>query len=403
MEEKSSLYDEFSFLEEDDDYIDKNGVTLYDWCMTNGEYGKQIMSEWSDRNKGNFNEPLSLRDVYCKDTKKYWWHCSYCGSDYYSQLFKRLYNHRGCPFCADIRGGKTRTENAAINGESIKDYCQHAINGNQVLSEWNEEKNLKEFGFTIENVPFASNKIAWWTCLNCKNQYKKMIYSRVKSNNSCPDCGRAGTSVQEQFIYWALKQIDDSLVHREKNFGGYEYDICSKKQNLYIEYNGNYWHKGKEDRDQLKRKLCLDNGGRFISICVSRDYEEDSYSPDNIKLRETPADFEEKLCNVVDYIVELFYQKSCEINYKQAYDDAVSHVYIVVENNVAELFPMLIKEFSRDENGAYRLESLTRGSNVRITWRCSRCGHGWVTRLADRVTRKSGCPMCKYNIFKTID
>ena len=159
MEEKSSLYDEFSFLEEDADYIDKNGVTLYDWCMTNGEYGKQIMSEWSDRNKGNFNEPLSLRDVYCKDTKKYWWNCSYCGADYYSQLFKRLYNHRGCPFCADIRGGKTRTENAAINGESIKDYCQYAINGNQVLSEWNEEKNLKEFGFTIENVPFASNKI----------------------------------------------------------------------------------------------------------------------------------------------------------------------------------------------------------------------------------------------------
>ena len=26
MEEKSSLYDEFSFLEEDADYIDKNGV-----------------------------------------------------------------------------------------------------------------------------------------------------------------------------------------------------------------------------------------------------------------------------------------------------------------------------------------------------------------------------------------
>lgn len=403
MEEKSSLYDEFDFLEEDDDYIDENGVSLYDWCMTNDEYGKQILSEWSDRNTGNFNEPLSTRDVYCKDTQKYWWKCSFCSSDYYSQLFKRLYNHRGCPSCAGIRGGKKRTENAAKNGESIKEYCQYAISGHQILNEWNADRNLKEFGFTVDNVSYASNKDAWWICSNCNKSYKKMIYIRTKMNQSCPDCGRAGTSVAEQFIYWSLKQVENNTIHRGRFFGGYEYDIFVEKWNLYIEYNGSYWHKGKEERDLLKRDLCLNNGGKFLSICVSKEYENDIFTPGLIQLREVSADFEKKLQKVVDYIVNQNRTGTYEIDFVKAYDDAISHIYTEVENSVAKSYPMLRREFDEEKNSKYRLEALTQGSNVKIKWKCSSCNHIWETRMADRISRKSGCPRCKYNVFKVFE
>lgn len=33
-------------------------------------------------------------------------------------------------------------------------------------------------------------------------------------------------------------------------------------------------------------------------------------------------------------------------------------------------------------------------SNVRVSWRCTQCGHGWETKIEDRTARKRGCPIC---------
>lgn len=33
-------------------------------------------------------------------------------------------------------------------------------------------------------------------------------------------------------------------------------------------------------------------------------------------------------------------------------------------------------------------------SNVRVSWKCTKCGHSWETKIEDRTARKRGCPRC---------
>ena len=40
-----------------------------------------------------------------------------------------------------------------------------------------------------------------------------------------------------------------------------------------------------------------------------------------------------------------------------------------------------------------RLHNLTCGSNVKVLWKCKKCGHKWITRISER-SRGKGCPCC---------
>ena len=141
------LYEEFEELLEEKNTINENDVDLYTWGMTHGEYGKQILEEWSSKNVGNFNEPLSPKEVY------------------YSQLYKRVHNHRECPYCANQRSGNSMTRHYAENGISIRDYTNMVYYGNIILKEWDEEANAEK------GMGVMASRISGDTC----EVYKPMI------------------------------------------------------------------------------------------------------------------------------------------------------------------------------------------------------------------------------------
>ena len=399
MELTNSVMEEFSFLfeENNNDVNNDDSVSLYSWCLKNGEYGKQILSEWSEKNTGNLGMKLDPRDVYDRDTRKYWWNCSVCGKEFYSQLYKRLHNHRGCPYCAPERWGKTRTEHDARSGISIRQYCNKVLYGSNILKEWDDDKN-REMGYSIDSMPYCSNKTTFWTCSNCGKRYEKMTYSRVRLNQGCPDCGRSGTSLPEQLIYWSFKQIDPDTKNRYK-INGIEYDIYVPKMNILIEYNGFYWHKDNGWKDVIKRENSKKLGHRFILIRESSTIQEDEYTLECITLRESSTEYEKKIQKAIDYIVKGYYDSTLEIDYRLAMDEAIKHLYLPIDNSVVERYPEILGEFDQEKNGAYRIESLTCGSNVRVVWKCSNCHSNWETRLAERVYGKRGCPRCGYNVF----
>ena len=392
------LYEEFEELLEEKNTINENDVDLYTWGMTHGEYGKQILEEWSTKNVGNFNEPLSPKEVYYKDIRKYWWHCSYCGSEYYSQLYKRVHNHRECPYCAHKRTGINETRHYAENGISVRNYTNMVCYGDIILKEWDEEANAEK-GFTLDNVPYCSNKTAHWICSNCGKTYTKGVYFRVRLNQGCPDCGRAGTSLYEQFIYWSLKQLDSNTAHRIK-VNGFEYDVYVPVWDLYIEYNGVYWHRNSLERDELKKSKVLINNSNFVRILVGRSISKDEYTPNEIRLREELADFELKIQKTIIYIVGLFNGDTSKINFKKAMESAYKHVFLPENNNILQKYPMLAEECLPCDNNGIGLDRYTCGSNFRVIWTCKNCGYKWETKIADRIRNKRGCKRCKFNIFK---
>lgn len=62
-------------------------------------------------------------------------------------------------------------------------------------------------------------------------------------------------------------------------------------------------------------------------------------------------------------------------------------------NDLQTLYPHIAAEWDVVKNGAYP-DSVTPGSNKRVWWKCSKCGHQWETNPNHRVYRNSGCPAC---------
>ena len=81
----------------------------------------------------------------------------------------------------------------------------------------------------------------------------------------------AGTSFPEQLIYQSLKILYPDTENRYKGFG-FEVDIYIPSINVAIEYNGSYFHRGKEEKDKQKKEYCESHGIKLIVIRDDGDY-----------------------------------------------------------------------------------------------------------------------------------
>ncbi len=61
-------------------------------------------------------------------------------------------------------------------------------------------------------------------------------------------------------------------------------------------------------------------------------------------------------------------------------------------NDLATLFPELVKEWNYDKNAPLKPDGVTKGSNKIVWWFCKR-GHEWEASIAKRVLGQ-GCPIC---------
>jgi hypothetical protein len=57
----------------------------------------------------------------------------------------------------------------------------------------------------------------------------------------------------------------------------------------------------------------------------------------------------------------------------------------------------LMSEWDFDENEGLNPHVLSRGSNKRAAWKCSKCEHSWKTSICHRALRATGCPSCLHS------
>ena len=62
-------------------------------------------------------------------------------------------------------------------------------------------------------------------------------------------------------------------------------------------------------------------------------------------------------------------------------------------NDLATLYPELLKEWDYQKNTTLDPSQLLPGSGKKAWWKCSLCGHEWETIIANR-TKGHGCPKC---------
>ena len=73
------------------------------------------------------------------------------------------------------------------------------------------------------------------------------------------------TSFWEQIIYYYIAKLYPSSINRYKDIGC-ELDIYVPELNIAIEYDGYYWHKDKQERDNVKDAICKEKGTTLIRI-----------------------------------------------------------------------------------------------------------------------------------------
>ena len=229
---------------------DKN--SLKTWCIENGEYGQQLLQEWTGIDENN--NPIEIDKISRANSKKVHWKCKE-GHQWTATIKNRTLHKSECPYCT---GKKVSDKN------SLEVWCQNnGVFGQLLLQEWT---GLDEIGnhINMHEVSYGSDKKVQWKC-NKQHIWYTTIKSRTGQKSGCTYCTPYNTSFPEQFIYYSLKQIYENAISRGK-YRGYEYDITIPKLRLCIEYSGFNWHKDKLDRDEEKKQLCKKHGVNFLQI-----------------------------------------------------------------------------------------------------------------------------------------
>ena len=221
----------------------------------------EILKKWNYKLNS-----LSPREVYCLSTKKYWWKCDSCYSDYHKSIYQVI-KGIGCPYCT---GQKTNHTNSLASLNPT------------LASEWHPTKNGN---LTPHDVTCGSTKRVWWNCKECNYEWETTLAHRGNPKNStgCPMCS---SSHGEKAIRDYLISHDISFVF-QKSFEDLKgnsskplsYDFYIEDINLLIEFNGvqhyeysSHYHgsierfKTQQENDIKKINYAENNGFNLLTI-----------------------------------------------------------------------------------------------------------------------------------------
>lgn len=391
-----------------------------EWLIRNKDKAF-LMNEWTgievDKNtKEVKNTNVKTIEVTFGSSRQFKWKCNKCKYIWISSVKDRTDNHN-CPVC---NGTAYVTE-----ANSLEEYCnKHKGKGDIIREEWTgiEDNTEENKIFDISEIASMSARKFKWKCSNCKKIFSQIVYNRTRNNQGCPYCNTTGTSFPEQYIYYGIKNEVDEVESRiilgkeaTRTGRGYEYDIYIPYEFMYkdiiykglvIEYNS-FWHIGKEKRDKIKREYAEENKLYYLEIYeyISKSDYIDTF--DDSLITTYGNQYAEDNCYRLNKIIEATLKiigkqtkitdEQISIIYKQAY--LASHGTIIEEKALSNE-KYLSKEFDYNKNNGLTPRNVYRNSNLKIWWKCPKCGHSWKAKPNTRFQGRSGCPECHYNWFK---
>lgn len=182
-----------------------------------------------------------------------WWKCPQ-GTDHVweATVASRSYG-KGCPFCA----GKRPSEGYNL-----------AVCNPDVAAEWHPTKNGD---LTPLDVTPGQGKKVWWRCGSDSGHEWNASVAQRSSGSGCPYCVLTMTSKIEVriraelalLIPLASGEADRKLQTTERL---YTVDFLSEELGLVIEFDGSYYHGGREAQDRQKTELLEEAGWTVVRI-----------------------------------------------------------------------------------------------------------------------------------------
>ncbi len=341
-----------------------------------GTINPKLAEEWNYERNGN----LKPTEVTAGSKKNVWWRCR---NDHEWQAVIKIRNYYStkCPYCPNPR--------PVVVIKGVNDFASHYP---ELAKEWHPTKNAP---LTAEDVAYASGKKAWWLCKN-GHEYQMIIGNKAKGR-SCPICSRRRrTSFPEQaFFYYVKKAFPDAINSYKDIFErGMELDIFIPSLNMGIEYDGRLFHRKIDNvvRDARKYQICKEKGIQLVRIMDINDKSLVTRY-DRVIWLSDPSD--KVLHNAIsELLFHLNKLSDVDVNLDRDRFEILEYLG-KLDKSLASEFPEIAAEFSKTRNGNLTASVFHPGSNERVWWECSKCGHEWKAAISDRTGEdKNGCPIC---------
>jgi len=335
-----------------------------------------IVAEWHPTKNGG----LKPDEVTYGSGKKVWWLCPK-GHEYDTVIVSRTSSNTGCPYCS----GREATE---------ENNLKHLFP--EVAAEWHPTKNgdLKP-----EDFKSGSNKKVWWICPK-GHDYDSSINSRTGKNPSgCRYCSHQ-TSAPELRILAELRFVFNDVKTRYK-IDGVEIDVYVPKLNLAIEYDGSYFHQGKEQKDLEKNEFLQLRKIKVIRVRhkpLKRITKNDLIVEKNTLSKLDLNRIFKKIYKFCDNESRKRIQKYFDS--EDFFNEYLFREYLsyfpspLPEKSLATNFPNLISEWDFEKNFPLTPHNFTTRTSKKIWWLCPK-GHSYNTVINSRTGKNpTGCPFC---------
>ena len=311
---------------------------------------------------------------------KAWWLCDK-GHEYQAQIYSRSGNGTGCPYCS---------------GRFATSKNNFAVKFPELLQEWNYKKNPTQ----PEDCTPKSGYKAWWICKK-GHSYRATLASRAGSKSTpgtgCPKCTRS-SSAPEFRILTELRAIFPEVISRYI-LNKVEADIFIPNLKIGIEYDGAYFHGGKEERDEEKIKFFKTN-----NISLIRVREKPLKKISNLDVTVSNKQFLKADMNRILKIIGLLHPSSNPlvrqyISAKEFVNEGLFKEYMsyfpspIPEKSILKTHPKYCEQWDYKKNFPLTPENFSKGSDFRAWWTCPK-DHSYEDKIYVRLNGKGNCPIC---------
>ena len=321
----------------------------------------ELAKEWNYEKNGN----LLPTQVIGGSHLKVWWKCEH-NHEWQACIQSRSgKQHSGCPYCS----GK----------KVLFGFNDLATKYPEFLDEWNYDKN----DLSPTEISCGTHLKAWWKCKHCGHEWQAKISNR--------------TYLGEGY-YYLKKYFGDEVKNRYTGLrdekGSIETDVYLPSQKIAVEYDGLRWHKNKQESDLNKEcrlkamgihliRITEHNRNIVIGNCILYDFTK-SFRNKQIENLNWAIKELFKILNLNNDMIDI---KKDSGNIMALYHKDQE------EKSLSNIAPDLAKEWNYEKNGNLLPTQITRGSDLKVWWKC-KLGHEWQDTILHRLKRGNGCPYC---------
>lgn len=363
----------------------KNSLSLYDWCLQNGERGQRILTEFN--NGGNF--PIFAKDISAHSSHiKAQFRCTVCHKiNIQAVSWKTGKADCKCKYCAGQANVKS--------GITLQQWCEsHGQYGAQLLNEFINGDNE----FTPDQVSYGSNQYANFQCSTCGKINRQVIANKTRQNpKGCKYCDNRKTSFGEQLIYLWLQSQGLGIYNRytfRTTLGNKEFDIYIPALNLAIEHqSGRHAPVEKRICDDTTELIAQQIGLSLLEICRTDSYYQRQETNWCITYK---LNHETEMIQKLSLWLNTNYNLNTNPNYPRALEDQayLNSCKVTYEQSLQFKNPSFLSEWNYELNYPVTPDKVALNSNRKYYWTCSTCNHIYLANPANR-NNGTACPNWK--------